>query len=108
MKIIKSDMKISKVTFMLNFHIVDQFLRYLVRHPAVSFTQQADKIGSASTNLFQADRQNLTLGFLLLGYPPAQVYLSPSHMPGFAELSQLREDPLDQFLPLLVHVPEGG
>ena len=56
----------------------------------------------------EAQGQNLAFGLDLVRDAPAQVHLAPGDAAALAEAAHLREDLLDQFLALLLHVAKGG
>src|SRR5262245_42417424 len=73
-------------------------------HPAVALAQQAEEERPTPIDLVQADADDLALPGLLFRHAPAQVYFPPNDAALLAELPQLWENPLDQDLPLFVHV----
>jgi hypothetical protein len=87
---------------------LDEVGRVLIRDPTIAGAEQAEEVGPAAADFVEAGGQDLALGLALIGDAPAQVDLGPGHAALLAQFVELRKDSLDQFLPLLVHVAEGG
>jgi hypothetical protein len=87
----------------------EQFVRDRLagRHPAVALAEQRQEERPAVLDFRQADRQDPSLGSVLVGDPPAEVHFTPGDTPLLAHPAQLREDTLDQLLALRLHVAEG-
>ncbi len=74
----------------------------------VALAEQADEKGAAALDLGQADGKRLAFGFLLVGHSPPKVDIGPGDTATFAQLAELREGALDQFVALGMHIAEGG
>src|SRR5713101_9952159 len=85
----------------------DQLPRNLIRYPAITLTQQSDKVRPAALNFSQTNGQNFAALGLLFGGPPAQIYLAPGNAALFTQLAQLRKDALDQLIALPLHIAKG-
>jgi hypothetical protein len=59
-------------------------------------------------DFFHDDGQYLALFSLLFRNTPSEVYLDKLHLSFTAASSEFREDELHQFVPLFLHVLEGG
>ena len=67
------------------------FMRNTFRNPAVALTQKPDKIGTTAVDLFKTDWQNLTLGRLFFGDPPAKVHLGKGYETVGTQVSEFRK-----------------
>ena len=82
-------------------------LRYLVGDRTVALAEYGDKEWSRTFDLIEDDLQNLTLLGFFLGHTPPKIQINQMQPPLGTPLPQLREDHLDQVVPLRMHISKG-
>jgi len=78
----------------------------LLRHPATSLPEEAEEERPAIIDPFQADLHGVPARRISLGHAPAEVNVDEAEFSLLTPLPQLGEDPLDEVIPLGVHIIE--